>query len=148
MTRPIARAAAIILWTGVALALLPTLWLGIAASAFLTVAVWKFGGCHHPRPLGLLPPVHGPEDGRLPARWFCSQCGRSWDASIERLPAPVPRFQGFDATKAPLAARRAATLEQRMRELAVQRGGMKKPAAPVARRANAPVPIHARRAAG
>jgi hypothetical protein len=148
VTRPFARAAAVVLWTGVAVAFLPSIWLAVAASALLTVGIWKFGGCHHPRPLALLPPVHGPGDEHLPARWFCSRCGRTWTAAMERLQAPVQRFAGYDATKAPQAARRAAALEQRMRELAVQRGGMKKPAAPVARRVAPPVPIHTRRAAG
>ena len=148
MTRPIARAAGIVVWTAVALAFLPTFWLGAAAAALLITAVLAFGRCHHPRPLGLLPPVRN-GDEHVPARWFCSHCGKTWAASIERLQAPVPRFEGFDATKAPQAARRAAALEQRLRELAVQRGGMKKPSTPaVTRRVNDPVPIHTRRVAG
>jgi hypothetical protein len=148
MSRPIARCAAIIMWTGLALAFLPTISLGIAAAVLLTVAVWMFGGCHHPRPLGLLPPVTAGGE-RLPARWFCSHCGQTWALAIDRAHPPVQRFHGFDPAKAAQAARRAATLEQRTRALAVQRGGMRKHA-PAPRPAPVPQPvsIHARRVAG
>jgi hypothetical protein len=151
MTRPFARISAITVWTGIALAVFPAIWLGVAAAALMAVAILKFGGCHHPRPLGLLPPVSAGGE-RMPARWFCSQCGQTWAIGLDRAQPPVPRFQGFDPTKAPQAAKRAAALDQRMRDLAVQRSGMKKHAPAAPRQAPAPaaqpVSIHARRVAG
>ena len=130
MSGPIARAAGVIIGIGVAVALLPVTWSAIAVAGVGGWAIWRFGGCPHPRPLSLLPPVNGPGDERVPARWFCGRCGQAWPAALDRLHPPIQRFHGYDATKAPQAARRAAALEQRLRELAIQRGGMRKAASP------------------
>ena len=120
------------------------MWFGISVSGLAAVGVWQFGKCHHPRPLGLLPPVVLADGHRQPAQWFCERCGRSWPAMLERSTAPIPRFQGHDEGKAREAARRASAYEARMRDLAVQRAGMAKPAG--ARRTPGPVPIGTRRA--
>jgi hypothetical protein len=129
MYRLIARPAVAFVLAAGALAVLPGLWLGLGLAAAAALTLWKFSGCPHPRPLSLLPPIGGPGEERLPARWFCERCGQTWAASLDRLHPPIQRFHGYDATKAPQAAKRAAALEHRRRELAIQRGGMKKPAA-------------------
>jgi hypothetical protein len=68
---------------------------------------------------------------------------------FERATPPAPRFTGHDPSKAIEAAKRAAALELRMRELAVKRAGMDKMNKPAAKpRRPEPVPIESRRAAG
>ena len=104
--------------------------LGIQAGAVVFVtalgglAVWWFGRCHHPSPLGLLPPTTDAEGHRQPARWFCGACGTSWVAAFDRDREPIRRFDGFDSSKAQDAARRADELERRQRALAVRRAGL------------------------
>jgi hypothetical protein len=88
------------------------------------LAVWWFGRCHHPSPLGLLPPTTDAEGNRQPARWFCGACGVSWVAEFNRDSEPIRRFDGFDGSKAKDAARRADELERRQRALAVRRAGL------------------------
>jgi hypothetical protein len=88
------------------------------------VAVWWFGRCHHPSPLGLLPPTTDADGVRHPAQWFCGACGASWVAAFDRDREPIRRFDGFDSTKAEHAARRADELERRQRALAVRRAGL------------------------
>jgi hypothetical protein len=118
------------------------------------VCVWWLSRCHHPSPLGLLPPTTDADGTRRPARWFCGACGASWIAAFDRDREPIKRFEGFDGSKAEHAARRADQLERRQRALAVRRAGLD-PAAttprPVRPRANshrAPVvPIRQQRLA-
>lgn len=104
--------------------------LGSQASAVVLVAalgamsVWWFGRCHHPSPLGLLPPTTDADGTRQPARWFCGACGASWAAAFDRDREPIRRFDGFDSSKAEHAARRADELERRQRVLAVRRAGL------------------------
>jgi hypothetical protein len=114
---------------------------GAIVAAF--VAAWGTVGClRHPRPLSLLPPTRSADGTLVPAQWFCSACGHSWTAFMDHPHPPVPRFVGHDEAKATAAAKRAATLEVRTRELAVLRSGIK--ATPVTKRTG-PVPVQARR---
>jgi hypothetical protein len=118
--------------------------------AGLAAAVWRFGRCHHPGPLGLLPPTHEHDGTLRSAHWFCDACGRSWPAVFERTQRPIARFVGYDASKAEAAARRASDLLKRQRALAVKRSGItqRKPARrrPQMRPEPAPVvQIHGRR---
>jgi hypothetical protein len=120
------------------------LWVALGV-ATIGIIVWASTGCFHPRPLSLLPPTRSSDGVVTPAQWFCSSCGRSWPAMIDHPHPPVPRFVGHDEAKAAAAAKRAAALEVRTRELAVARSGMKPASAP-AKRATGPVPVQARRA--
>jgi hypothetical protein len=134
------------------MALLPGLWsvAFVGASAVAALA-WKMSQCRHPGPLGLLPPVVDDHGVRQPARWYCDRCGKTIDAAFDRDRTPVPRFVGYDQTKAAGAAKRADELASRQRELAVRRAGMNvtrsKPAKLV-EPARKPVPIQGRRLAG
>ncbi len=120
---------------------------GIATGAAL---IW-LSRCRHPRPLGLHPPVTDEHGNRVPAHWFCGQCGKIFPASFEREHAPVQRFAGHDESKATQSARRAEVFDARRRQLAVQRAGMPAPKRSVASKpataATAP-PAVAARAAG
>ena len=111
-------AAGLFLWSRPA-------WLFLTAGA-VGAAFWWMGRCHHPRPLALLPPVTGEDGRRQPAQWFCAQCGERFPANFEQERVPIPRFSGYDESKAVASARRAADLEQRQRQLAVKRAGMTK----------------------
>jgi hypothetical protein len=73
--------------------------------------------CPHSGPLGLLPPTVDRDGVRHGARWFCPDCSQEWAASFEHDRQPVVRFSGYDEAKAVAAARRAADLEQRVRQL-------------------------------
>jgi len=96
--------------------------IGLALCA--VVAVWRSAWCRHPGPLGLLPPLNNADGTRSPAQWFCDRCGKAWPAAFEREHSPVPRFDGYDQSKAPDAARRAQELERRQRALALRRAGL------------------------
>ena len=96
----------------------------VLVSGLGVVAAWWFGRCHHPSPLGLLPPTTDADGVRRPAQWFCGACGHSWVAEFDRDREPIRRFDGFDSTKAEHAARRADELERRQRALAVRRSGL------------------------
>lgn len=98
----------------------------------LAAAVWWFGQCHHPRPLSLLPPVTDADGKRQPAQWFCPQCGHRFPATFEHDKPPIQRFKGYDESKAVAAAKRAADMEQRQRQLALKRAGLKRPSTPAA----------------
>jgi hypothetical protein len=89
--------------------------------------------CRHPHP-ALQPPLLDPSGERHEARWYCDDCGRSWEAIFERERAPVVKYAGFDQAKAPEAERRARLLDVRRRELALDRAGLRPTqlAAPVA----------------
>src|SRR5262245_10357122 len=149
MTRLATGAVVTTVVLGVSPALLfvtPPVWFGVCLAGFIGVGFWQLGRCHHPRPLGLLPPVIGPSGERQQAQWFCASCGRTWPALIDRPRPPVQIFKGYDESKAKTAAKRAAAYEDRRRELSVQRAGMKKPVVPTRRQVPEPVPITSRRA--
>ena len=125
---------------------------GIGVAGLAGVGVWQLRRCHHPRPLALLPPVVRSSGERTPAQWFCANCGRTWPAVVDRARPPIQIFKGHDESKAREAAKRAAAFEGRLRELSVQRAGLKKPAVPQRRPAPQPVaiqpvPIHGHRVA-
>lgn len=107
---------------------------GIVFVPFLVLAsaaaVWWLGPCHHPGPLGLLPPVTNADGTRTHAQWFCDQCGKAWPAEFRREHQPVRRFEGHDESKAVTAARRAEELVKRRRTLALRRAGMEPHARP------------------
>ena len=120
-------------WAGLATVVLSLLALGspltreaglIGLSLWAIVAVWRSAWCRHPGPLGLLPPVTNTDGTRSPAHWFCDRCGKTWAASCEREQTPILRYDGFDQSKAPHAARRADELERRQRTLALRRAGI------------------------
>jgi hypothetical protein len=119
------------------------IWIAVAV-AVIGLGMWASTGCFHPRPLSLLPPTRTADGSVKPAQWFCSSCGRSWPAMIDHPHPPVPRFVGHDEAKAAAAAKRAAALEVRTRELAVARSGIKSATAPAKR--TGPVAVQARRA--
>ena len=118
-------------------------WWVVLGAVLAGAAVWRMTRCRHPRPLALLPPID--ENGERSAHWFCAACGARWPAEFERSTRPVPRFSGHDESKAVEAARRAAVLEIRHRELAIQRAGMDP--APGRSRRRGPVPLGSREAA-
>ena len=133
------------------MALLPGLWAIVFVGAAAVVAIaWKVSQCRHPGPLGLLPPVIDDQGVRQPARWYCDRCGKTIDAAFDRDRRPVPRFVGYDQTKAAGAAKRADELESRQRELAVKRAGMSitRKQAKIVEPPRKPVPIQGRRLAG
>jgi hypothetical protein len=104
---------------------------GFALAALVGVfGFWQFGKCHHAGPLGLLPPTAQTDGSTVPARWFCDACGKTWPASFEHDQRPVPRFHGYDPTKAVNAAKRAEDLARRQRALAVKRAGLEPPPRP------------------
>jgi hypothetical protein len=103
-------------------------WWPVAIGIGMMSASWPLLRCRHPGRLGLLPPVSGPDGSRVPARWYCDRCGRSWPAGIAHGPAPLQRFSGYDEAKAVRAAERARELEASQRELAVRRSGVAAPA--------------------
>ncbi len=94
--------------------------IGCAAAAIVAWAV----RCRHRGPLGLLPSVVDEAGQRLPARWYCDDCGRSWAANFEHGHTPVQRFKGYDESKAVTSARRAQELELAQRALAIRRAGI------------------------
>lgn len=97
---------------------------------------WRLSLCPHPGPLALLPATRDLDGTPLPARWYCDACGQSWEAHFEREHTPVPKFTGYDESKAVHAAKRAADLADRQRALALQRAGLRpaaKKAKPVLR---------------
>jgi hypothetical protein len=96
----------------------------VGLGVLVTVAAFKIGYCHHPGPLGLMPPVTNPDGTRTQAQWYCDQCGRSWPTALGGELKLVRRFDGFDQTKAADAARRAEELTKRQRHLALRRAGL------------------------
>ena len=95
--------------------------LGIAAAVIAGSRAFR---CHHPGPLGLLPPTTADDGTRLPARWFCDVCGQEWPANFEREHKPVTRFEGYDESKARTAARRADELYKKQQAMALRRAGV------------------------
>ncbi len=121
-------------------------WLVVSVAGATAGAAWWLGRCHHPRPLGLVPPTTDREGQRRPARWFCGECGRYFSADFDRERGPVLRFPGYDESKARVAAKRAADLTDRQRQLAVRRAGMDQRVPPAPR--PQPLPVNNRRRAG
>ena len=125
-------------------------WVVGGAAALVTLAgvVAALGRCRHPGPLGLLPAVMGDDGVRRPPRWFCEGCGRTWPAIDLSGPGPVPRFEGYDQTKAVAAAKRAETIARRRREIAMERTAqlVAKPAPTRRERSTGPIDIRNRRA--
>lgn len=120
--------------------------MGLVSIGALGAALWWLGRCHHPRPLALLPPTSTADGIRIEAQWFCAGCGRTWPVALEHGHAPVQRFAGYDESKAPEAAKRARALENRRREMAIQRAGLAKGPSPVRRPVDPPVRINRPRA--
>jgi hypothetical protein len=119
-----------ILWAGIAvtglgLALaaprITFLSLGVGAAA--AGLVW-LSRCRHSGRLGLLPPTTADDGTRTPAKWYCDACGRSWPTGLEHERTPVVRFSGYDQSKLPAAARRAAAHDKQRHSLAVKRAGL------------------------
>jgi hypothetical protein len=66
-----------------------------AALGLVTLSgVWLALRCPHSGPLGLLPPVMNERRERVPARWYCDACGRTWPAGIEHGKPPIQKFSG------------------------------------------------------
>jgi hypothetical protein len=129
--RPLVAAAfGVIPGLAILLAVSPRLGLAVVALVVVSGAIWLMTRCRHPGRLGLLPPSPLPDGTRVPARWYCDQCGASWPAAIEHDTTPVMRYSGFDQSKAPAAARRAAEEERKRQALAVRRATMGDGSAP------------------
>jgi len=132
-------------------------WVAVISIGGTAALAWQLWQCPHRGPLGLLPATTDLDGTQLPPRWFCGACGKTWEAHFEREHTPVPRFSGYDESKAVHAAKRAADLADRQRALALQRAGLR-PAAKKSRSSRLPshaadaadvVPIgHGRRFAG
>ena len=138
-----------------AAAVASAMWSSVVAGALVVaVLVWQLAKCRHAGPLGLLPPLVNERGESVPARWYCDTCGKSWPAMFEHDTQPVPRFTGYDQSKAAAAAKRAVELEARTRALALKRAGLDQPPSPPAktrlRPASSlkPVSIQSRRIAG
>jgi len=114
-------------------------WGVVVALALAGFGLWRFGRCHHPAPLGLLPPRTDDDGAQLPARWFCDACGKTWPAVFERGRQPIRRFEGYDQSKAVSAARRAKDFARRQRALALRRAGFETRRQPKVRRGAAEV---------
>jgi hypothetical protein len=61
---------------------------------------------------------------RSAAHWYCDRCGKSWAAEFEHTPRLIQRFDGYDASKALTAAKRAEELERQQRTMALRRAGL------------------------
>jgi hypothetical protein len=103
--------------------------LGTLGLAGVAAACYWLTRCGHKGRLGLLPPMTDADGVAQPAHWYCSDCGRSWPAHFERDSTPIQRYAGYDPSKLPQAARRAAQLDRRLQVLAVQRAGITAPRA-------------------
>lgn len=144
MRRLVARSIPGLAVAGVTALFFQPAWLvTVAIGGVVAAGSWWLGRCHHPRPLGLLPPTTDEQGNRVPARWFCEKCGSQFAATFEHCHAPIQRFAGFDGSKATHAARRKADFDQRQRQLAVRRAGMKQRPATVrpVLQANRPQPV-------
>ena len=113
----VAAIAGMVIWT------IPVLLLIVLAAAAGT-AFWWFSRCHHPRPLGLLPPMIDEQGVLQPAQWYCGACGERFPATFVHDRTPIPRFTGYDESKSRVSARRAADLEQNQRRIALKRAGL------------------------
>ncbi len=100
-------------------------WALMLAVGAVAALAWRLSVCRHTGPLALLPPTTDRDGSVSPARWYCDACGATWTARFEKDHTPIRRFTGYDQTKAVTAARRAAELADRQRQLAVQRAGLR-----------------------
>jgi len=100
------------------------LWIGVPALVGLAALAWRFR-CLHSGPLSLLPAVTEFTGEKLPARWYCDRCGRSWPAEFLHETRPVQKFVGYDEKKAGLAIERAQMLDDQRRSIAMQRAGLR-----------------------
>jgi hypothetical protein len=100
------------------------LWLSVPALIGLVALAWRFR-CLHRGPLSLLPAVTDFTGEKLPARWYCDRCGRSWPAQFEHETKPIQKYIGYDEKKAAAAIERAQTLEDQKRSIAMQRAGLR-----------------------
>ncbi len=88
------------------------------------VLLWA-GRCRHRGKLGLLPPVTAADGSRISARWYCPDCRAEWPAGIDRVGTSktIRKFDGYDQSKAPLAAAKAEQLNKRRTAAALERAG-------------------------
>jgi hypothetical protein len=111
-------------------------WWGLTLGVLVVGAIaWRLSVCPHDGPLALLPATTDLNGAPLPTRWYCDSCGQTWVANFEKEHTPVPRFTGYDESKAVNAAKRAAELADRQRALALQRAGLRPTSAHAAMRA-------------
>jgi len=96
------------------------LWVSVPALVALVALAWRFR-CLHRGPLSLLPAVTDFTGVKLPARWYCDRCGRSWAAEFQHETKPVQKFVGYDEKKAGQAIERAQMLEDQRRSIALLR---------------------------
>ena len=108
----------------------------VTLAAGLAVLSW-LGRCRHSGRPGLLPPRIATDGTRIPARWFCDRCGESWPANLEHDRQPIVKVAGYDESKAPRAAQRAAELERRRQDLAIRRAGLTTSRLPSAKQTSA-----------
>jgi hypothetical protein len=117
-------------WAGAALAgialavAVPMAFVAMVAAAAGGAGLYWLARCRHGDRLGLQPPTTAADGSRLPARWYCDSCGRSWPVGLEHDRSPIVRFSGYDQSKLPAAARRAAALDKQRQSLAVRRAGL------------------------
>jgi hypothetical protein len=124
MRRPVTSVVMVVTAVAAGAAVVSGTWMMVLATVVAAAGLWQFGRCHHPGPLGLLPPSTDDAGQPVPARWFCDGCGKSWPAAFEHGQPPVRRFEGYDPSKAVTAAKRADDLARRQRALAVKRAGL------------------------
>jgi hypothetical protein len=111
------------------------LW-GVAGGLLVVGAIaWRLSLCPHEGPLALLPATTALDGAPLPSRWHCDACGQTWAANFQKEHTPVPKFSGYDESKAVSAAKRAAELADRQRVLALRRAGLRPATAGVGLRA-------------
>jgi hypothetical protein len=141
-------ASAVLFGVAITIGFVVLAWWPVVIGAIVVGGAWSLMTCRHPGKLGLLPPVVSETGERLPARWYCDQCGESWPAGITHEAEPIQRFSGYDESKARSAARRASELEAAQRGLAVRRSGAA-PAPPAPKKPRpAAVPFGTRRRPG
>jgi hypothetical protein len=102
----------------------PRLGAVLLGGAVIMTGLWLLTRCRHPGRLGLLPPSLLPDGTRTQAQWYCDACGKTWPAAFKHEQTPIVKYAGFDQSKAPAAARRAADLERRRQAAAVRRAGI------------------------
>lgn len=86
---------------------------------------WRLSVCPHHGPLALLPSTTDLDGAKLPARWFCDACGKTWAANLEKPQTPIQKFKGYDESKATQSAKRARELVESTRILAARRAGVR-----------------------
>lgn len=96
----------------------------VLGAIVVIVSIRELARCHHPGPLGLLPPLTNADGQQVGSRWYCPQCSAEWPAAFDHDHPPVQRFSGYDPSKPIAAARRARELESQQRRLAIARAGL------------------------